>query len=185
MTRTTTAGGAVASAAPETLQRRTTWRVLAVALVVRMMVLYDTATRYPHDWLYNRGIEMGLLANSLVHGLGYSSPFGGTTGPTAFIAPGYPTLVAAIFLLFGSYTFASAIVIMALQVFVSVLTVGLMMRARSGRSPSRCFISPQFFGRRASQPALLSEWWRWLCAAAALRPWRGGCCLARPARSPV
>jgi hypothetical protein len=127
MTQTTTAGGAVAPAAPETRQRRTTWRVLAVALVVRMMVLYDTATRYPHDWLYNRGIEMGLLANSLVHGLGYSSPFGGTTGPTAFIAPGYPTLVAAIFLLFGSYTFASAIVIMALQVFVSVLTIGLMM----------------------------------------------------------
>src|ERR1700677_2993492 len=98
--------------APATSGRRTTWLILAVALVARMLVLIDTITRYPHDWLYHRGIEMGLLADSLVHGLGYSSPFGGATGPTAFIAPGYPTLVAGIFLVFGSYTFASAIAIM-------------------------------------------------------------------------
>jgi hypothetical protein len=113
--------------APAASGRRTTWLILAVALVARMLVLIDTITRYPHDWLYHRGIEMGLLADSLVHGLGYSSPFGGATGPTAFIAPGYPTLVAGIFLIFGSYTFASAVAIMALQVFAGVLTVGLVM----------------------------------------------------------
>jgi hypothetical protein len=70
---------------------------------------------------------MGLLANSLLHGQGYSSPFGGSTGPTAFIAPGYPTLIAAIFFVFGTYSFASAIVIMVLQTFVSLLTIWLMM----------------------------------------------------------
>jgi hypothetical protein len=96
-------------------------------LLARLIVLRDVITRYPHNWLYSRGIEMGLLANSLVHGLGYSSPFGGATGPTAFIAPGYPTLIAAVFLVFGSYTFASTVAIMAIQVFVSVLTVGLIM----------------------------------------------------------
>ncbi|MGD0797217.1 MAG: hypothetical protein ABR910_05790 [Acidobacteriaceae bacterium] len=127
MTRQTTARTEANSVAPAISQRRTTWRILAVALLARMMVLFDTLVRYPHNWLYSRGIEMGLLADSLVHGLGYSSPFGGATGPTAFIAPGYPTLIAAVFLIFGSYSFASAIVIMALQVFVSVLTVGLMM----------------------------------------------------------
>jgi hypothetical protein len=111
----------------QTPRRPTTWVILAVALFARMLVLFDTIRRYPHNWLYNRGIEMGLLANSLVHGLGYSSPFGGATGPTAFIAPGYPTLVAGIFLLFGAYSFTSAIAIMALQVFVGVLTIGLMM----------------------------------------------------------
>jgi 4-amino-4-deoxy-L-arabinose transferase-like glycosyltransferase len=108
-------------------QARTTWTILAAALIARLIVLAVVVTTYPRDWLYNRGIEMGLLANSLIHGLGYSSPFGGSTGPTAFIAPGYPTLIAAIFLTFGSYTFASAIAIMLLQVLVSVFTVWLIM----------------------------------------------------------
>jgi hypothetical protein len=108
-------------------QRRTTSIILAAALIARLIVLAVVVTTYPRDWLYNRGIEMGLLANSLIHGLGYSSPFGGTTGPTAFIAPGYPTLVAAIFLIFGAYTFPSAIAIMVLQILVSVLTVWLIV----------------------------------------------------------
>jgi hypothetical protein len=70
---------------------------------------------------------MGLLANSLIHGLGYSSPFGGSTGPTAFIAPGYPTLVAGVFLVFGSCTFLSALVIMAINIVASLLTIWIMM----------------------------------------------------------
>jgi hypothetical protein len=109
-------------------QRRSTAVVLAVALLARLIVLGIVIVANPHNWLYSRGIEMGLLANSLLHGLGYSSPFGGVTGPTAFIAPGYPTLVAAVFLVFGSYTFASAIAIMALQVAISVLTIAWMMQ---------------------------------------------------------
>jgi hypothetical protein len=112
---------------PIGLRRRTLWAVLATALIARLMALWSALTNYPHDWLYSRGIEMGLLANSLLHGHGYSSPFGGSTGPTAFIAPGYPTLIAAIFLAFGTYSFASAIAIMVLQIFVSLLTVWLMM----------------------------------------------------------
>jgi hypothetical protein len=113
---------------PRNPQRRTTRIILGSALIARLMVLAVVIAKYPHDWLYNRGIEMGLLANSLIHGLGYSSPFGGATGPSAFIAPGYPTLIAAIFYIFGSYTFASAIAIMLLQVFVSILTVWLILR---------------------------------------------------------
>jgi hypothetical protein len=70
---------------------------------------------------------MGLVANSLIHGLGYGSPFGGSTGPTAIVAPGYPTLIAAIFVVFGSYTFASAIAIIAMQILFSLLTIWLMM----------------------------------------------------------
>jgi hypothetical protein len=108
-------------------QRRVTWVILAAALVARLGVLLNAIRDHPHDWLYTRGIEMGLLANSLLHGMGYSSPFGGSTGPTAFIAPGYPTLVAGIFLLFGTYTYASAIAIMVGQIVVSLVTIWLMM----------------------------------------------------------
>jgi hypothetical protein len=108
-------------------QHRSTWVVLAVGLLARLAALRNAIQDHPHDWFYSRGIEMGLLASSLLHGLGYSSPFGGSTGPTAFIAPGYPTLVAAVFVVFGTYSFASAVAIMVLQMFVSLLTIWLMM----------------------------------------------------------
>ena len=75
---------------------------------------------------------MGLLAHSLLAGLGLSSPFGGSTGPTAFIAPGYPLLTAAVFRVFGEGTRLSAAVMMSGQAVVGVVTVWLLMHvARS------------------------------------------------------
>jgi len=114
-------------AIPVASARRTTWIILCVAFIARMLVLWDTIATHPRDWLYSHGIEMGLLANSLIHGQGYSSPFGVPTGPTAFIAPGYPTIIAGVFLIFGVYSFASAIAIMLLQLGVCLVTVWLMM----------------------------------------------------------
>jgi hypothetical protein len=108
-------------------QEHTTWVILITALVARIIILGFTLVNYPHDWLFSRGIEMGLLAQSLLHGLGYSSPFGGATGPTAFIAPGYPTLIAAVFFVFGIDSYASAIAIMVLHILFGLATVWLMM----------------------------------------------------------
>ncbi|MDP9050949.1 MAG: hypothetical protein M3O31_09565 [Acidobacteriota bacterium] len=101
--------------------------IFCLGLLSRVAVLLLTLRNNPHNWLYTKGIEMGLLADSLVHGLGYSSPFGVPTGPTAFIAPGYPTLVAAVFLLFGTYSYLSAIVIMSVQLVICLVTLGLIM----------------------------------------------------------
>jgi hypothetical protein len=101
--------------------------IFSLALISRLAVILVTLRNHPHNYLYTHGIEMGLLADSLIHGLGYSSPFGVPTGPTAFIAPGYPTLIAAVFLLFGSYSYVSAIVIMLVQLGISLLTIWLMM----------------------------------------------------------
>ena len=112
---------------PPPLKRRSLAIVLALAFVTRLAVLLATLHYHPHNYLYTHGIEMGLLADSLVHHLGYSSPFGVPTGPTAIIAPGYPTLVAAVFLLFGSYSYASAIVIMSVQLAIALATVWLIM----------------------------------------------------------
>ena len=107
--------------------RRSTVVILGLALLARLLVLILTITHNPHNWFYSRPIEMGLVANSLLHGLGYSSPFGGATGPTAIIAPGYPTVVAAVFLVFGSFTHASAVVLILLNILFSLLTIWLMM----------------------------------------------------------
>jgi len=104
------------------------YAILGIALVMRLLILPFVLLNRPRMWFYSHPWEMGFLANSLVHGLGYSSPFGGSTGPTAFIAPGYPTLIAGIFLLFGVYTFTSLVVILLLQILVALVTVALMMR---------------------------------------------------------
>jgi hypothetical protein len=101
--------------------------ILAVALAMRLVALHSFFTSHPRTYLFTHPYEMGPVANSLIHGLGYSSPFGGSTGPTAIVAPGYPTLIAPIFLLFGSYSFASALAITGLQIVVSLITIWLMM----------------------------------------------------------
>jgi hypothetical protein len=101
--------------------------ILTVALGMRLLALWSFFTNHPRTYLFAHPYEMGLVANSLIHGLGYSSPFGGSTGPTAIIAPGYPTLIAPVFLLFGSDTFASALAITGLQLVVALVTICLIM----------------------------------------------------------
>jgi len=83
---------------------------------------------YPRNWLFSKAPDLGFLANSLSSGHGLSSPFGGSTGPTAFLAPGYPAILGLIFRLFGSYSFASAAAIMGLQTVFAVWTVAMIMR---------------------------------------------------------
>src|ERR1035437_9848060 len=80
--------------------RRSLAVIFGLALLGRLLALLSVVTTHPHTWLFSHPWEMGLLANSLLHGQGYSSPFGGSTGPTAFIAPGYPTLIAGGVLIF-------------------------------------------------------------------------------------
>ena len=120
--------------------RRSTILVLILALLGRLLVLKMAITGHPHDWLYNRPYEMGQLADMLVHGHGFSSPFGGSTGPTAFIAPGYPALVALVFLVFGCYSFASAIAIILSNILLNLLTLWLMMRLARGLLDNRTAI---------------------------------------------
>jgi hypothetical protein len=117
--------------------RRALFVIFGLALLGRLMALLSVVTSHPHNWLFSHPWEMGLLANSLLHGQGYSSPFGGSTGPTAFIAPGYPTLIAGIFLIFGAFTFASALAIMGMHIVVSLITIWLMMHVARTMLDSR------------------------------------------------
>jgi 4-amino-4-deoxy-L-arabinose transferase-like glycosyltransferase len=114
--------------------RRHTLAIVALALMTRLLILLFAAEHFPHEWLYSRGIELGTLAQSLLAGQGLSSPFGGSTGPTALLAPGYPAVIALVFRVFGSFTFRAAIAVMVLQVLFSAGTVLLMMMVAR-----RCF----------------------------------------------
>ena len=117
------------------------WAILAAAFVMRLLVV-SFKFQQPVMQFYSHPWEMGLLAKSLIQGLGYSSPFGVPTGPTAFIAPGYPTIVAGIFLLFGVYTFKSAMMIVFLNIAAALGTIALMMR-----------LARRFFGTAAAYVA--------------------------------
>lgn len=69
------------------------------------------------------GWEVGRVAKSLVNGHGFSSPLWGETGPTAWLTPVYALLLAGVFTIFGTYTTASAIVILSLNSLFSALTI--------------------------------------------------------------
>jgi hypothetical protein len=72
------------------------------------------------------GWEAGRIARALVTGYGYSDPFANVylahTGPTAWLPPLYPLLLAAIFRVFGVYTHAAAWVLFTIQSAFSAAT---------------------------------------------------------------
>ena len=102
--------------------------ILALALALRLAVVGIVLLSYPREWLFSKAPDLGFLACSLSSGHGLSSPFGGSTGPTAFLAPGYPGVVGLVFYICGNYSLASAALMMALQTMFGVLTVAAIMR---------------------------------------------------------
>lgn len=99
------------------------WMVLA-ALAARLVVmafLYTEQLDPARDhWKF--AYETGRIARSLATGQGFSNPLFENTGPTAFLTPVYPAMVAGVFKLFGVYTKTSAFVILIFQALISSLT---------------------------------------------------------------
>src|SRR5215471_12577461 len=89
---------------------RAPWRLFWVAFLVRLayMTLAHTWRFRPYGDHFQFGWEAARIARSLVTGHGYGSPFTSSwlpyTGPTAWLPPAYPLLVAGVFKLFGVYT---------------------------------------------------------------------------------
>src|SRR5580692_2223674 len=63
--------------------------------------------------------ETGHIAYSIASGKGFSSPFQRDTGPTAWLAPVYPYLLAGIFKVFGIYTLRSFFIALLLNILYS------------------------------------------------------------------
>ncbi len=66
--------------------------------------------------------EPGNIAFSLATGHGFASPFRVETGPTAWMTPVYPLILAAIFRIFGAYTYDAFLAAALLNVAFSALT---------------------------------------------------------------
>ncbi|MGB8458268.1 MAG: hypothetical protein WCE50_11145, partial [Candidatus Acidiferrum sp.] len=66
--------------------------------------------------------ETGHIAYSIASGKGFSSPFQRDSGPTAWIAPVYPYMLAGIFKIFGIYTRPSFFAAVFLNILLSAAT---------------------------------------------------------------
>jgi 4-amino-4-deoxy-L-arabinose transferase-like glycosyltransferase len=80
--------------------------IVLVAMVARMTFAWDQARKIPPGVLAIVPFEQetGNIAYSLAQGKGFTSVFRTDTGPTAWLAPVYPLLIAGIFKIFGSFT---------------------------------------------------------------------------------
>ena len=98
--------------------------IVCIALGVRLVVmgfLYPEQLSPERDhWKF--AYETGRIARSLVEGKGFSSPLFADTGPTAWMTPVYPLIVAGVFKVFGIYTKASALVLLSFNALTSALT---------------------------------------------------------------
>ncbi len=93
------------------------------------------------------GWEMGRVGRAIYEGRGFSSPMYQPSGPTAWMAPVYPLLIAAAFKLFGLYTAAAAWCILGLNAVFGALTA-LPVRATASR----------LFGPSANREANFAGW---------------------------
>jgi hypothetical protein len=122
------------------------WCMVLFGLAIRLAVvgfLYPDQMD-PSRGHWHFGFEQGKVAYSIVQGHGFSSPLFEDTGPTAFLVPVYPYFMAAVFVIFGTYSAASALVLLALQALISALTCLPVF-----------FVARRTFGERV---ALFSGW---------------------------
>jgi 4-amino-4-deoxy-L-arabinose transferase-like glycosyltransferase len=94
------------------------WLMIIVKHTYRVSSV-DPLTTIPH---FKFGFENGMVAGSIASGMGFSSPFGGATGQTAWLAPVYPYLTAGVFKIFGLYSESSGFVLLTLNALFSALT---------------------------------------------------------------
>ena len=117
-----------------------------VGLVARELAIFvgHTYRISKLEGSFGFGWETGRIARSIAWGQGFSSPFQDTSGPTAWLAPIYPYLLAGVFKVFGVYTSESAIAILTINSIFSALTIIPVF-----------YIARRTFGPRA---ALWSGW---------------------------
>jgi len=96
--------------------------VIAFALRFGYIVAHHTYRFKTLDGNFSFGFEMGRIGRAIATGQGFSDPFEGHTGPTAWEPPLYPYLIAGVFKITGVYTQASALILLSINSLFSALT---------------------------------------------------------------
>lgn len=105
------------------LSMRSPWFICICAFLLRVLAIgmvQGAPGKLVHIW--ESGPEIVNIAAAISSHRGFSSPFGIETGPTAWIPPVYPGLLAGIFLIFGQQSVLAAATILIVQAILSSLT---------------------------------------------------------------
>lgn len=130
--------------------------LLAFALrVLGIAIAHSYRVRVIDDH-FDFGYEAGRIARSLVTGHGYGNPFNGYSGPTAWLPPLFPLLLAGCFKLFGVYSRGAAFAILTLDSLFSALIVPAIYEIAA-----RCLDAQGLARRRSTGVAPVALW----CAA--------------------
>jgi hypothetical protein len=140
--------------------------VLLLALTIRVALLLGNIADHPWFFFQDLGKvaaeisrseepymnAFGFEASNTAHawvcaGQGFASPFGGSTGPTAWIAPGVVALYAVSFSLWGCFTFESILFTFGIALVVSLMTTSVVFHIgrRVGGHSDVGFLAALFF----------------------------------------
>ncbi|MEM7310246.1 MAG: hypothetical protein AAF682_26460 [Planctomycetota bacterium] len=115
--------------APAPHPARELWLLFLVALALRVlaMVVLGSPAEVDGFSAWRWGHEPASLADALLRGDGLADPFGRDTGPSGWLPPIYPALVAACMWLFGGVTAGAAWALYGVQSVASALTAPLLL----------------------------------------------------------
>jgi len=108
---------------PRTLPRFFLWLLpLSFLLQIAAIGIFHQYRTRPGNDNFEFGWEMGRIGRSIAQGQGFSNPYEGNTGPTAWEPPLYPFLIGGVFKIFGIYSRASAWVLLSINSLFATLT---------------------------------------------------------------
>jgi hypothetical protein len=144
------------------------WMIFWTAFGLRVAVIlightYKVRTDQAN---FNFGFEAGRIARSVATGHGFGNPFNGVSGPTAWLPPLYPLLMAAAFKLFGVYSRGAALTLLVVDSALSAAVAPAVYEIAE-----RCF-DVRGIARRGSKyaaPVALWSAWLWAVYPAALQ----------------
>ncbi len=110
--------------------------LLSFVLQVAAIGVFRQYHTRPGEDNFGFGFEMGRIGRSIALGQGFSNPYGGNTGPSAWEPPLYPYLIGGVFKIFGVYTYASAWVLLSINsLLASITTVPVYLIAHKTFGP--------------------------------------------------
>jgi hypothetical protein len=154
-------GSAGVTAGSDRSRFRAPWVIFWAAFAVRVAVILIGHTyRIRTDQAnFNFGFEAGRIARSVATGQGFANPFNGVSGPTAWLPPLYPLLMAAAFKLFGVYSRGAALALMVVDSALSAAIAPAVYEIAA-----RCFDARGIARRGAKVAAPVALWSAWLWA---------------------
>lgn len=120
------------------------WFIAGVALLLRLLYLAYRAQLIPDQVLAATPFEneVGNVAAALAQGKGFCCVFRQPTGPTAWVAPVYPSLVAGIFKILGTFTLAAFYVAVLFNgLFSSLVCFPLFAASKRVGGPSAAVLA--------------------------------------------